>query len=51
MSSNQFSTYYDGSSSMELSEEIAEGNEVHQNEEPASNEEWRRYIGTNPFVV
>jgi hypothetical protein len=45
----EYLNYYDGSAHIEFSEEIAEGLEAKQNEQLDNNEEWRRFIGANPF--
>lgn len=46
---DDFPSYYDGSSHLDVSEEIAPIPRAEQSEEQASPDEWRRYIGANPF--
>ncbi|MBD0382947.1 hypothetical protein [Paenibacillus sedimenti] len=41
--------YFDGSVNIEFAEELIEGAKVESNAEPSDNEEWRRFVGGNPF--
>jgi hypothetical protein len=43
-----FPNYYDGSSHLDIAEELADGLGSLRDEEPGAPEEWRRYIGVNP---
>jgi hypothetical protein len=44
-----FPNYYDGSPHLDMAEEISDGFGSLRDEEPDAPEEWRRYIGANPF--
>jgi hypothetical protein len=45
----EFPIYYDGSAHVEFSDEITEGMEDRPDEVSYNNEEWRRFISSNPF--
>ncbi|WP_156157820.1 hypothetical protein [Gordoniibacillus kamchatkensis] len=50
MSNADFPTYYDGSAHAEFARELTNGLEARPAEEQDAEEEWRRYIGANPYT-
>lgn len=44
-----FPNYYDGSSHLEMAEDMTDGLDSRPKESSISPDEWRRFIGANPF--
>lgn len=49
MKNNQFPTYYDGSGHVESTDELTGNSDGTESVHTVSDEEWRQYIGANPF--